>query len=249
MPEGCGSTYGGGVARVALTDDELADAARIQVRLLLKACNGFDAGDVDEAINIAARLRVLLHHNPKSGSYAALEPFDVLTQPWFVASGGDSVDENYLPEHKLLHGGSLSTSHSFWEPRFADFGSAPPLPWQLQAARLSRKILKPRGGGRGRTFDDWWGQVVIRDAERVEFTRADVVFAVANTDGGHHVDRSIKDTHHRLTRKNAMGMFSGGVPKDSPVPPTLRQIGWEVHSMLDEHLPQLLPEAWAPPRT
>jgi hypothetical protein len=108
--------------------------------------------------------------------------------------------------------------------------------------RKTHGLPTPRGGGRGRTFDDWWNQTVIRDAERHEFSRCDLVRVVSNQDGGAHVDLGVDERHYQLTRLNSIGMSRGDRPRDSPVPATIRQIGCEVHAMLFEHRLRLLPE-------
>lgn len=226
--------------RVNLTDDEISDHAKQQIRLLLRACESFDAGHQDEYLSIATRLRVLLHHNPPR-SYALLHRVGMLDEPIWVASGGDVAEENYLPEHKLLLAGSLSGTSTAWDARLDQCGAKPPLPWQLQTHRRTRGLPIPRGGGRGRTFSDWWDQSVIRDAERRLFSRWDLVRVVSNQDGGAHVDLKVDAKHYELSRLNSLGMLRGETPRDSPVPATIRQIGWEVHSMLYEHRPDLLP--------
>jgi hypothetical protein len=236
------------MSRVELSEHELIEHARQQIRLLLRACDSFDAGQLDEHLSIATRLRVLLQHNPSGHSHALLHRLGLHDEPIWVASGGDVVAENVLPEHKLLLGGSLSGTQTAWDPRFAEFGVKPPLPWQLQVNRMSRGIPKPRGGDRGRTFEDWWNQSVIRDAQRREFSRRDLVRVVSNQDGGAHVDPRVDEMHYQLTRLNSLGISRGDRPRDSPVPATLRQIGWEVHSMLYEHRPDLLPPEAPPPR-
>lgn len=236
------SDYGQTV-RVSLTDDERRDAARTQVRLLLAACQSYDDGDADQYLNIATRLWALLHHSaPKS--HAALEPFGVFEHEWHVASGNDSVEENYMSEFKLL----ILNSQIGWKPRFSDLGVPPPLPWQLQVRYLAQGRPKPRGGGTGRAFSDWWNQVVLRDAGRVGFSRCQLVRVVRNQGGGGHVDPAIDADHHAVTRGGSMGIQLGDDPLESPVPPTIRQIGWEVHSMLWAHLPQMLPSPPPAPR-
>ena len=97
-------------------------------------------------------------------------------------------------------------------------------------------------------FGDWWHQSVVKDAQGREFSRWDLVRVVANQDGGAHVDPKVDQLHYQLTRLNSLGISRGETPRDSPVPATLRQIGWEVHSMLHDHRRDLLPPEAPPPR-
>lgn len=230
------------MARVTLNYDEMLDGARTQIRQLLQACERFDAGDQSEHLTIATKLRVLLHHTTGK-SKAVLEYFDALDAPWWVASGNDMFEEDVLTRSTLTHIGRLGSRH--WEARLDDFGELPVLPLQMQIRQITSGRGKPRSGGYDREFDDWWTQPVIRDGERNEFTRQEVVTYVANQDGGAHVDRNVDTTYYRLSRLNAMGMkVANGIPKDSPVPATVRQIGWEIHAMLMRHLPSLVPEGF-----
>lgn len=161
----------------------------------------------------------------------------------FVSSGADVLEENLLPEHKLVQFGSIGgVADTAWRPRFDDYGVLPPLPLKVQIHRAVRGIPRPRVGGTRLPFAEWWLQPVLRDARRELFTRSDVVLKVANQDGGAHVDAAVDSRHHALTRRNSMGVFSGTLPKDSPVPATLRQIAWEVHATLLAEAPQLLPD-------
>jgi len=95
-------------------------------------------------------------------------------------------------------------------------------------------------------FDDWWNRVIIRDQAGVEFTRRDLVLALANQDGGAHVDPELHEAYEALSRSNSMGWTAGiasgtsggavvGVPMGSPVPANVRQIGWELEqSLMDQ---------------
>ena len=226
--------------RVPLSPDETWSAACQQAKLLIDACRRFDDGDGLEYLNIAGKLRILLHDQGKN-SHALLGQVGVLSQPIFVASGADITPENVLPESKLTSYkvGHETTVHI---PRLNDMGEGAPrkmLPLHAQIHRLTHGIVV-RDGGRGRAFDDWWNQPVIRDMGREEYTRSFVVLKVANQDGGSHVDPSLDARHYALTRQNSMGMFVGDEPLESPVPATIRQIGWEIHSMLWEHHPKML---------
>lgn len=69
----------------------------------------------------------------------------------------------------------------------------------------------------------------------------DLIRVVSNQDGGAHVDPSVDEKHFKLTRRNSLGISRGSTPRDSPVPASIRQIGWEVHAMVYDHRPDLLP--------
>ena len=226
--------------KIPRTHGDLTLAAQQQVVLLLSSARRFDAGEPLEFLSMATRLRVLLHRTRTS--HAVLGQLGLLDQPIFVASGADLVPEDYLPKHALTFTVLGGAGQGRFFPRFNDIAETFPfakLPLRAQIHRLTHKI-EIRDGGRGRGFDDWWAQPIIRDAERRLFTREFVVTKTANQDGGAHVDPSLDEALHVLTRANSMGMFSGDDAFESPVPGTVRQIAWEVHSMLYEHAPDLL---------
>ncbi len=85
-----------------------------------------------------------------------------------------------------------------------------------------------------RPFGDWWTRLVIRDAEGNRFSRENLVLAVADQDGGAHVDSEIDENYAKLSRLHSLGFtFSkgGAEPKqwtENPVPVALRQIAAEV---------------------
>jgi hypothetical protein len=58
----------------------------------------------------------------------------------------------------------------------------------------------PRDGlGCWTDFDSWWHGVVFRDAEKREITRAELVLAVRDQDGGAHVDPSLRQVYAALS--------------------------------------------------
>lgn len=231
------------MAKVQRSEDEVRGAAQEQVALLVSAARAFDSGDSLQYLNMAVRLRVLLHHNPESRSHALLHQVGILDRPIFIASGADFEPENALPSSSTLTVIRMSGSEgTALVPRFSDIAECFPrkhLPLHIQIHRMTHGIVV-RSGGRGRTFDDWWSHPVIQNVERHQFSRSQLVKNVANADGGAHVDPTLTERHYALTRGNSMQMFFGDEPMESPVPAAIRQITWEVHAMLYENEPTLL---------
>jgi len=227
--------------KVQRSNDETRAAACEQVMLLVNACRRFDEGERLEYLTIASKLRGLVRHNPPH-SYAVLAQVGLLNQPIFVASGADLTPENVLPEAKLTIMFSGPQSGGKHVPRLGEVGQTVPnkmLPLHAQIHRKTHGVVV-RDGGRGRSFEEWWDQDVVRDVSGNCFSRSALVLKVANQDGGDHVDPKVDAMHYALTRSNSMGMFWGEDPYENPVPATIRQIGWEVHAMLYEHASDLL---------
>lgn len=63
-------------------------------------------------------------------------------------------------------------------------------------------------------FDDWWLTTVLDDAAGHQFSRRDLILAVANQDGGAHVDAQLNPRYSALSRQNSLGF--GQAPGDEP---------------------------------
>lgn len=91
-------------------------------------------------------------------------------------------------------------------------------------------------------FTDWWETEVVCLTSGVQMTRRELVLAVANKDGGAHVDAKLPSNY--TATKSASGLVAtflpaGGTPVEMPLEShsvaTLRQIGYEIL-----HSPDLL---------
>lgn len=80
-------------------------------------------------------------------------------------------------------------------------------------------------------FPDWWNKIVIVDSKKSKFNRRELVLALANKDGGAHVDPDLDQAYSDLTRNNSVGwMFSDGKevrPMGSVELFSVRQIAFE----------------------
>jgi hypothetical protein len=88
-------------------------------------------------------------------------------------------------------------------------------------------------------FDQWWEGKILWDADGGIFTRKSLIEAVAETDGGAHVDVGLPSTYHRLTRMKRHGYYLSHTdslnpekrrlePMRAPHLVSIRQIGHEV---------------------
>jgi len=202
--------------RVRLSPRELGQALQEQLEMLRKSCERFDCGEVLEAKQIAVHLRIIWHNTSRSFGLAsqlnlANEVIDTafVVPPTFINPA--SPPEPPSDERRLFAVGG----NRDYTPLF-DYGPA--------------GVLKS-------PFKQWWEGTVISDGQGHKFNRKDVVLAVANTDGGAHVDPELDLEYYELTRKGTFGVIRvvpTGVPNQyrkvetpSPVAVTLRQIGHE----------------------
>jgi hypothetical protein len=93
-------------------------------------------------------------------------------------------------------------------------------------------------------FNLWWdGMFVIKDKEGNTFMRKDLILEVAETDGGVHIDPSLKESYVKLSRLNSINWhYYNGEEKEfenNPVLASVRQIAHEVIKTLKGEFPDL----------
>lgn len=66
-------------------------------------------------------------------------------------------------------------------------------------------------------FADWWNAPASRDLKGRVLSRAEIVLAVANKDGGAHVDPELDEPYAELSRSNALGFYGGTAEKLEPL--------------------------------
>jgi len=201
--------------RIRLSQHEIGEALREQLEMLGRSCEGFDRGDLFEAKRIAVSLRILWYNTERSSGLASqLNLANYVIDTAFVVPStfvNSASPEPPSDERRLFAiGGSRAYAPIF------DHGPA--------------GVFKS-------PFTRWWEGTVISDGEGNKFTRKDLVLAVADTDGGAHVDPRLDSAYYALTRKETFGIIRvvqtddpkvfRKVSTPSPVGVTLRQIGHE----------------------
>lgn len=86
-------------------------------------------------------------------------------------------------------------------------------------------------------FEAWWTTPVIVDMKQREITRERLILALANKDGGAHVDPELDDIYADLSRNGSMKRTytsgDGWQPLQGVEHATARQIGHEILKTLD----------------
>lgn len=201
-----------------------------QLRFIHTSGEAFDKGDEAEAKRISAALRIIWKgtdlataqatraNNSKKGR--AHQRAITVALYHQVGFSGDIVDTSIL--------GPTSTD----ERILVAWGGWRPIP--LFSTLPHRRI----------SFDEWWKGCAIK-ANSTIYTRKDIVLAMAEMDGGAHVDDEIADWYYGITREGAHGM-NQLVPIEgsdsyqmksapSPVGAIVRQIGHETLMTLAEN--------------
>jgi hypothetical protein len=86
------------------------------------------------------------------------------------------------------------------------------------------------------SFQDWWNEIVFVDDRKERISRGQLVLAVANQDGGAHVDPKLNETYARLSRHNSLGWVIADGNNSRPIPKperaAVRQMAHEVLASL-----------------
>jgi hypothetical protein len=200
--------------------DRFKEHLAAHLRFIERSNHWFDAGDDAEAQRIATSVRVICHQTGSSTS--------LLTH--LSASGISILSTACSP----VGPGTLTAPSNLASLviRVADDGATFKSTAPLDNAPMKRFI----------PFTDWWETEVVCLTAGVRMTRKSLVLAVANQDGGAHVDATltpdytvIKSGAGLVATFQPAGFNPVEVPLESHSVATLRQIGYEVL-----HSPDLL---------
>ena len=177
----------------------------------------FDAGFIGEAKRLALTIRVLLHDTNNSKSL--LELLGYKTSMGFLDTALNVNPKNLMSHHGLVGLKIGNGEGSYY-------------------ARLGEHI--PGSPNKYVFFQNWWNKVVIVDSKKAQFSRRELILALANKDGGGHVDATLDEKYANLSRNNSVGwIFSNGLsetPFEGIELFSVRQIAFEVSTSIDRQL-------------
>jgi hypothetical protein len=192
------------------TANEIKRHLQEQIAFLKASCEAYDNGVEAEAKRLASTLRLLLHDKGKSTSLLSQSSLKSID---FVNTAYPIVQENKVGHHGLV---------SQCMPPGAEVRFMPFLD-QYPSEALGKS-----------SFDDWWTQTVIVDRNGASFSRSRLVLEIADTDGGAHVDPTLKDDYAKLSRENSLGWVQGSAQPILAVElASARQIAHELLKSLD----------------
>jgi len=206
------------------TQDELLAHLKEQITFMKQSAISYDNGFEGEGKRLAVVIRVLVHDTSQSTSLLTL--LERKRHMLFYDSAS-KYDPRNLATSNCLTMMKLSTTEG------AEYVA--PLD-DLSSAR--DKNMK-------RGFNNWWERLIIyKDNKNNKFTRRDLVLAVANKEGGAHVNPRLDQRYAELSRFNSLGwkQFVHGEEKDfnnTPILPSIRQIAHEVLKTLKDEFPDL----------
>lgn len=208
------------MAKAQQSKEELLSHLRDSIGFLEGSSASFDAGFVGEAKRLATTIRVLIHDTNNSKSLLGLLKFK--TEMAYLNTTHAFRPNNLVSYHGLVGLSMQDGKATYWAP----LGDGSP-------GRSSKYIF----------FPDWWNQVVIVDSRKAKFTRRDLIMALANKDGGAHVDPDLDEDYAHLTRNNSAGWIISDGTTEKPMLDielhSTRQIAYELLTSIKRYLQKL----------
>ncbi len=207
------------MTKVQVSPDELLNRLREQVQALQSSARAFDEGAEWEAKRLAVSIRVLVHDTKYSSSLLRQLRLKERLQFYEIAA----------PDPP----GNLASYHGLVGVRFGAGGAS-------YYARLDDGPPYPT---KRSPFTDWWTRFVFRDAHAPQFTRKELVLALANKEGGVHVDPELDEEYIRLSRENSLRWYFSVADErcdwpNDPVPHSVRHVAHELLKTLHEQVPE-----------
>jgi hypothetical protein len=225
--------------RIARSQSELVEHLRRQIRFLARSAAAFDDGDEAEAQRLAVVLRTLLHDTRASRS--------LFVQLGLVGLLG------FVDTAEAIHPRNMAPTSGLVLVRFS---TSPPS--RRYVAGLGN--LPPDRLGRRTVFSLWWTRGITKPWNRMEYSRADMVLAVANAEGGAHVDPLRDPIYQALVVENGLGWRHTAdadgvgvvwsqvddVPEQpmegDPLLAAVRQVAYELNETVSGQLSAILPD-------
>jgi len=218
-----------------LSHAELEEHLVDEVRHLRVDGQAFDTGLENEARRLAATIRKLVHDT--GGSKSLLGQLGVKDSMRFEDTTIRRVElppgYTELPPGSItIHSGIVMTQMRMGGPD-AGVKFAAPL-----------DEVAPERVGPPVEFAQWWEPTILTDQLGNDFSRRTFVLALANKDGGAHIDPTLDDAYAALVKANSLGRM-GGVAGQELQPllnialASVRQIAHELLRTLEREPPSL----------
>lgn len=185
----------------------------------------FDEGELAAARGMAVHIRALVHHTTKSP--ALIHQLGLERELTWVDTAGVTHPKTMTSVAclTLMNVGSGPQGQGGYIPKLDLY---PPVPIRTRdGGRIDRGSRIP--------FDHWWTNRVVKDPDGVDYSRKQLVLALANDAAGVQDDPELKAVHDVVAGSQWLGwVVSGGNESASsnfgtnPLMASVRQIGYEV---------------------
>ncbi|MCH9730011.1 MAG: hypothetical protein K0U84_10120 [Actinomycetia bacterium] len=191
---------------------------------LKSTCAQFDEGDLAAARGIAVHIRALVHHTTTSP--ALIHQLGLERELTWVDTAGVThpKTETSVACLTLMNVGSGPQGQGGYVPKLDLY---PPVPIRTRdGGRIDRGSRIP--------FEHWWTNRVVKDPDGVDYSRKQLVLALANDSAGVSDDPEMRAVYDIVARSQWLGwVVSGGNESASsnfgtnPLMASVRQIGHE----------------------
>lgn len=175
------------MVKITQTKEDLQRHMEEQLDFLQSSADDFDDGKESEAKRMAVQLRILLHDTEKSKSLLGL-----LGKKSSIFYLDSSFKNGVGQENFSSYSGLVSKSIG------PNGGKFTPYLDELIPGQSFRPVK----------FEEYWNGIIFVDIKGNIFSRKDVILAIANKDGGAHVDSALDEKYVDLTRLNSLGWKS-----------------------------------------
>lgn len=208
--------------KVRLPSSEIESRFEEHLGFLFRSARAFDEGYEDEAKRLAVSLRVLLHETKNSHS--------------IIAQLG-LMETKFTDTASRIKPGHLGTSSGL-TMMLITVGEG--VRYIAPRDELPPSRIRPPA-----PFTSWWNDPIAKVGDR-EWSRREFVLALANKDGGAHVDPSLDKDYYELTRHNSLGWayiddYSSSGAAGDPAAASVRQIAYEVLDTFGRPQPNVSP--------
>ncbi len=191
--------------KIPQSSSELEQHLQDHLGFLQASADAFDNGKDGEAKRLAVSVRVLCHDTGASTSL--LGQLGRLTQKFITTA--IPFDPRNVSTHNGLAMVAMRGRDTVYIP-------------MLDETPYRRRV----------SFAEWWGEIVFVDDRKTRLSRRDLICAVANQDGGAHVDPALDEAYARLSRHNSLGWVIRAGAEELPIPKperaAVRQIAHEL---------------------
>jgi tetratricopeptide (TPR) repeat protein len=187
-----------------------------QIDFLRASCAAYDAGRVSEAKRMAVALRILLHDRGKN-TRSLLTQLDI---------------KESLSYHSIV---SRPKGPSVMLLNFT-------MNFSPEGVSFSPKLSEAIDSF---PFDEWWNQLIFVN-HGISMSRSDIALSVSDTDGGAHIDPTLKGNYSEMAKNNGIGLtkIPRGISTSKEGEPIdgkhellfIRQISNELLNTFDEQL-------------